>query len=220
MNTPTGNGADRAGLAALLARLKGQGVDSPELMEALQQTPRRGFVPSQWQDATWTRGSIPIGCGEMLEGVDLQARVLSALQLEPGHRVLEVGTGSGYTAALLSRLTARVLTVERFRSLADEARKRFAALGITNVTVKHFDASNGSPQESPFDRIVVWAAFESLPRSFADQLATNGVMVAPIGPGDGQQDLAKLTKVGSRFDREDLERVRFQPIAKSIAAAL
>lgn len=218
MNTPVAN--DREGLAALLMRLRGQGISDRNLFSALEATPRRNFVPDQWQSVAWSERMIPIGCGEALEGADLQAMVLSALQLEPGHRVLEVGTGSGYTAALLGRLTARVLTIERFNTLAQDARKRFEALGIVNVTVKHADGSSGSATDGPYDRIVVWTAFDALPRTFSDQLATNGVMIAPVGSGEGEQDLAKLTKVGSRFDREDIAKVRLQPIARNIAAAL
>lgn len=218
MNNPTAT--DREGLAAFLMRLRGQGISDRNLLSVLEATPRRLFVPEQWHSVAWSERMIPIGCGEALEGADLQASVLAALQLEPGHRVLEVGTGSGYTGALLGRLAARVLTIERFRSLAEDARKRFEELGIVNVTVKHADGSGGSPSDGPYDRIVVWTAFESLPRTFSDQLATNGIMIAPVGSGEGEQDLAKLTKVGSRFDREDIAKVRLQPIARSVAAAL
>lgn len=218
MNSKTTD--ERPAFAAMLMRLRAKGITDRSLIEALQATPRRGFIPSQWQDVPWSDRMLPIPCGEAIEGVDLQATVIQALQLEPGHRVLEVGTGTGFTAALLAKLSARVLTIERFRSLATEARKRIEALGHTNVTVKHADGSNGAVSDGPFDRIVVWTAFESLPRIFVDQLATNGVMIAPIGPGDGEQTLAKLSKVGSRFDREDIGHTRFQPIARSIAAAI
>lgn len=214
------NQADQADLEALLTRLGGRAQLRPELVEALETTPRSGFVPGQWQDVSWSEGMIPIACGEAMEGADLQVSVISQLQLEPGHRVLEVGTGSGFTAAILARLAARVVTVERFRTLADEARTRLSALGIVNVQVKHADGGNGAPQEAPFDRIVVWTAFDSLPRAFADQLATSGIMIAPIGPAEGQQELAKLSKIGSRFDREDIAHVRFQPIARGVAATL
>lgn len=212
--------ADREGFGALMQRLRSQGTASPALVEALEATPRKGFVPSQWQDVSWSERMIPIGCGEAIEGADLQAAVITALQIEPGHRVLEVGTGSGYTAAIMARMAARVLTVERFRTLADDARRRFEALGIFNAVVKHADGSVGAPSDAPFDRIVVWAAFDALPRTFSDQLATNGIMIAPIGPAEGEQELAKLTKVGSRFDREDIAHVRLQPIIRSIAARL
>jgi len=211
---------DREGFGALMLRLRAKGIASPALIGALEATPRRGFVPGQWQDVAWSDRMIPIACGEAIEGTDLQASVIAGLHIEPGHRVLEVGTGSGFTAALLARMAARVVTVERFRTLADDARRRLEALGIFNVVVKHADGSVGSPADAPFDRIVVWAAFDSLPRTFSDQLATNGVMIAPIGPAEGEQELARLTKVGSRFDREDIAHVRLQPILRGVAAAL
>lgn len=211
---------DREGFGALMLRLRAQGVAAPALFGALEATPRRGFVPSQWQDVSWSDRMIPIACGEAMEGADLQASVIAALRIEPGHRVLEVGTGSGFTAAIMARMAARVVTVERFRTLADDARRRLEALGIFNVFVKHADGSAGSPPDAPFDRIVVWAAFDSLPRTFSDQLATNGIMIAPIGPAEGEQELAKLSKIGSRFDREDIGHVRFQPIMRGVAAAL
>lgn len=193
---------------------------SSELAAAFEATPRASFLAPAYANAAWTSGMLPIECGEAIESVDLQALVLQSLGVEPGHRVLEVGTGSGFTAALMARLSARVTTVERFRTLASLAVSRFEALGLTGVTVHHADGSNGFHMNSPYDRIIVWAAFDTLPRSFADQLATNGVMIAPIGPDDGEQELAKLSKVGSRFEREDIARVRLQPIARAIAARL
>lgn len=220
MSQQNGNGIDREGFGALMLRLRGHGSVPHALIEALEATPRRGFVPGQWQEVSWSDRMIPIACGEAIEGTDLQASVLTALQIEPGHRVLEIGTGSGYTAAIMARMAARVVTIERFRTLADDARRRLEALGIFNVVIRHGDGSNGAAAEGPFDRIVAWAAFESLPRTFSDQLATNGIMIAPIGPGEGEQELAKLTKVGSRFDREDIAHVRLQPIAKGVASTL
>jgi protein-L-isoaspartate(D-aspartate) O-methyltransferase len=212
--------ADREGFDALMERLHRRGPVTRELIEALEATPRRGFVPSQWQDVAWSDRMIPIPCGEAMEGADLQLSVISQLHIEPGHRVLEIGTGSGFTAAILARMSARVVSVERFRTLAEEARRRLEALGIFNVAVKHADGSGGAPADAPFDRIVVWAAFDSLPRTFSDQLATNGIMIAPIGAAEGEQELAKLTKIGSRFDREDIAHVRLQPMLRGVAAAL
>lgn len=206
------------GIAPFLQRQRGR--LSPELTAAFQSTPRGEFLSEQWGDVAWSDRTVPLDCGEAMEGVDLQALVLQALGVEPGHRVLEVGTGSGYTAALMARLSARVTTIERFRMLADAARRRFEAMGLTSIALRHADGSNGLHANGPYDRIVVWAAFESLPRTFSDQLASNGVMVAPIGPGEGIQELARLSKVGSRFEREDIAHVRFQPIARSIAAKI
>ena len=158
---------------------------------------------------------VPIECGEAIEGVDLQAAVIAALEVQPGHRVLEVGTGSGFTAAVMARLGGRVVTLDRYkdagRAGAASASRRS---GIANAFVRQADGGNGLPGEGPFDRIVAWAAFDSLPRPFVDQLSTSGIMIAPIGPAEGEQVLAKLTKIGSRFEREDIATVRLQPIVE------
>lgn len=211
---------DREGFAAFLLRLRGRGIVAKDMITAFEATPRRAFIPAQWQNIAWSERTLPIECGETMEGADLQAAVIAALAIEPGCRVMEIGTGSGYTAAVMSRLAARVVTVDRYKTLIEQARQRFEALGINNVFVRQADGSNGLPGEGPFDRIVVWSAFESLPRSFADQLSSGGVMVAPIGPGEGEQVMAKLGKLGSRFEREDIAVVRFQPMARGIAAAI
>ncbi|HET9533746.1 MAG TPA: protein-L-isoaspartate(D-aspartate) O-methyltransferase [Mesorhizobium sp.] len=211
---------DREGFAAFLLRLRALGIPPKDLVAAMEATPRKTFVPGVWQSVAWSDRMVPIECGETLEGADLQAAVIAALQLEPGHRVLEVGTGSGFTAAVMARMAARVVTVDRYRTLVEQARQRFETLGISNAFARFADGSNGLPGEGPFDRIVVWASFDSLPRPFIDQLSTNGIMIAPIGLPEEVQLLAKLTKVGSRFEREDIARVRLQPVVKGVAAAI
>jgi protein-L-isoaspartate(D-aspartate) O-methyltransferase len=163
---------------------------------------------------------LPIECGEAMEGADLQAAVIAALALEPGNRVLEIGTGSGFTAAVMARLAGRVVTIDRYKTLVEQARQRFEALGIANVVARQADGTNGLPNEGPFDRIVAWAAFDSLPRFLLDQLSSGGTVIAPIGPEEGEQVVAKLTKVGSRFEREDIGIVRLQPILPGVAAVI
>jgi protein-L-isoaspartate(D-aspartate) O-methyltransferase len=215
------NGAeDREGFAAFLLRLRGARIDTKELVAAFEATPRRGFLPGQYQDIAWSDRMIPIECGEAIEGADMQAAVIRSLDLQPGMRVLEVGTGSGYTAAVMSRLAGRIVTVDRYRTLCEQARGRFEALGITNAFARQADGSTGLPAEGPFDRIVVWAAFDALPRHFVDCLSSGGIMIAPIGPDEDVQELARLTKIGSRFERQDIGRARLQPIARSVAAAI
>jgi len=216
----TGNGDDREGFAAFMLRMRGRGIGDQALFSAIEATPRRAFVPGQWRDAAWLDRMLPIPCGEAIEGIDLQARVIAALSLDTGHRVLEVGMGSGFTAAVMARLSGRVLTLDRYKTLIGEAEQRASALGISNIIFRQADGSSGAAADGPFDRIVVWAAFENMPRHFVDQLASGGVMVAPIGPADGVQKLARLTKLGSRFDREDIGEVRLQPLTPGVAAAL
>ena len=216
------NGAvdGREAFASFLLRLRGKGIVAKDLISAFEATPRQGFVPDRWQDVAWAEGMIPIECGEAIEGPDLQAETIASLAIEPGHRVLEVGTGSGFTAAVMGRLAAKVVTVERYKTLTEQARRRFEGLGLTNVSARQADGSQGLVAEAPFDRIVVWAAFDSMPRSFAEQLSSVGIMISPIGPDEGEQTLTKLTKIGSRFEREDLGTVRLQPIMKSVAAVI
>ncbi|PBB41280.1 MULTISPECIES: protein-L-isoaspartate(D-aspartate) O-methyltransferase [unclassified Mesorhizobium] len=211
---------DREGFAAFLLRLRGRGAAPKALVAAFEATPRRGFLSAQFHSMAWSEGMLPIECGEAIEGADLQAAVIAALAIEPGNRVLEIGTGSGYTAAVMSRLAARVVSVDRYKTLAEQAKQRFEALGISNVIVRQTDGSNGLPNEGPFDRIIAWAAFDSLPRFLLDQLSSGGVVIAPIGPEEGEQVLAKLTKVGSRFEREDIGLVRLQPVLRSVAAVI
>jgi protein-L-isoaspartate(D-aspartate) O-methyltransferase len=216
----TGPTDDRESFAAFLLRLRGKGIGSKELTAALEATPRHMFLPGQWQSVGWSERMVPIECGEAIEGADLQATVIAALELNNGHRVLEVGTGSGFTAAVMGRLAARVITLDRYKTLVEQARQRFEKLGLANVIARYADGANGLPGEGPFDRIIAWTAFDGLPRPFVDQLSSGGIMIAPIGPGDGVQVLAKLTKVGSRFERTDIANARLQPIMKGVAAVL
>jgi protein-L-isoaspartate(D-aspartate) O-methyltransferase len=212
--------AEREKFAAFLLRMRAAGLDNRNLATAIEATPRSAFVPGQWQAEAWSDRMLPIECGEAIEGIDLQMRVLAALDLQPGHRVLEVGTGSGFTSSVMARLATRILTLERFRTLVEQARQRQEALGIGNVIVRHADGSMGAAAEGPFDRIVVWAAYDALPRGFVDQLSSGGIMVAPIGPAEDVQLMEKLTKLGSRFEREPVARVRLQPITSGVAAAI
>ena len=211
---------EREGFAAFLLRLRGKGTAPKALIAAFEATPRAGFVSGHYHAVAWSERMLPIECGEALEGADVQAAVIAALAIEPGSRVLEISTGSGYTAAVMARLAGRGVTIDRYRTLADQARQRFEALGIANAIARQADGSNGLPGEGPFDRIVAWAAFDSLPRFLLDQLSSGGIVIAPIGPGEGEQVLAKLTKVGSRFEREDIGTVRLQQILPGVAAVL
>ena len=140
--------------------------------------------------------------------------------MRPHHRVLEVGTGSGYQAAVLSRLAREVVSIERYRTLAEQARARLAALGYDNVEVVVGDGLAGVPGRAPYDRIVVTAAAEEVPQALIDQLADDGVMVLPLGPHDGSQHIVKLTKSKTGVARENLIAVRFVPLLPGQAQEL
>lgn len=216
---PSINRVDREGFAAFLLRARAQGITDGPLMAAIEAVPRRGFVPAQFQSAAWGQRTVPIACGETLESLDLQARLLASLALAESHRVLEVGTGSGYTAALLGKIVKRVYTIERYRTLHHTAHQRLRGLKLDNVIAQHGDGSLGST-DGPFDRIIVWAAFPSVPRAFVDQLVSGGEMICAIGQEDEPQTLHRLTKVGSRFEAEELGRVRLQTLRSGTAQTL
>ncbi|PZO76788.1 MAG: protein-L-isoaspartate(D-aspartate) O-methyltransferase [Mesorhizobium amorphae] len=213
--------ADREGFAAFLLRLRGKGLTSKSMVAAFETVPRRAFLPERFASHAWTERMLPIECGEAIEGVDLEAAVIAHLGIEPGHRVLEIGTGTGYTAAVMARLASRVLTLERWRTLADLAKSRMEALAIGNVEIKHMDGSHGAaPGDGPFDRIVVWSATETVPRPFIDQLATHGTTIVVVGEAESEQMLTKLVKVGSRFDTLELGPVRLQKMMRGVSSYL
>ncbi|WP_265519020.1 protein-L-isoaspartate(D-aspartate) O-methyltransferase [Nitratireductor luteus] len=210
---------EQEGFAAFMLRMRAAGIGTKELFAAMEATPRTAFVPADWRRAVWTNRTVPIECGEMLEACDFQAMAIHALDLQPGARVLEIGTGSGYTAAVMARLCDKVLTLDRYKILLEQAALRHEHLGLGNIVTRQADGSDGAA-DGPFDRVIVWAAFEEMPRRFVDCLTSGGVMVAPLGPGDGVQAMAKFVKIGSRFERTDLGPVRLQPLAKGVAEAL
>lgn len=216
---PSINRVDREGFAAFLLRARAQGFDNAALMAAIEAVPRRGFVPAQFQSAAWGQRTVPIACGETLESLDLQARLLASLKLADSHRLLEVGTGSGYSAAVAGHIVKRVYTIERYRTLHHTAQQRLRSLKLDNVIAQHGDGALGST-DGPFDRIIVWAAFPSVPRAFVDQLVSGGEMICAIGQEDEPQVLHRLTKVGSRFDAEELGHVRMQMLRPGTAQTL
>lgn len=211
---------EKEGFAALVLRLRSEGISDLDLLTAVEQTPRSQFVPAPLAEEAYSSRTVPIDCGSFMEGADLAVRLLHRLQVKPGHRVLEIGTGSGFTAAVIARIAERVLTVERYRTLVIAAQSRMDDLGLRNVIVRQADGSNGMPGEGTFDRIFVTAAFPSLPRFYAEQLTHGGSMVAPLIIDDETCMMMRLTKTGSRFEREDLFTVPYLPIVPHVAAAL
>lgn len=210
----------KEGFAALCLRLRAKGIVSSDLLNAIEQTPRHFFVPAEHSAHAWSSRTLPIECGAVLEGVDLAAQLLDAMKLKPSHRVLEIGTGSGFTAAVLGRLTERVLTVDRYKTLVTLAQERMDKLSLRNVIVRQADGSAGLQGEGTFDRILVTAAFSSLPRIYAEQLVSGGVMIAPVMGEGGIARMIKLTKSGSRFEREEMFDAPYQPIIPHVAKIL
>ena len=174
----TGRVIEKEGFAALALRLRGEGINNLDLLTAVEQTPRTLFVPPQFAGDAYSSRLLPLDCGSFIEGIDLAVRLLNMLNLKTGQRVLEVGTGSGFTAAVMGRMTERVLTVDRYRTLVSNAQQSIEKAGIRNVIVRQADGSNGMPGEGTFDRILVTAAFPALPRFFAEQHDSGGMLVA------------------------------------------
>jgi protein-L-isoaspartate(D-aspartate) O-methyltransferase len=211
---------EREGFAAVVLRLRAEGISDLDLLTAVEQTPRSQFVPPQYSDDAYSSRTIPIDCGSFLEGVDIAVRILHHLKVKPGQRVLEIGTGSGFTAAVMGRMAERVLTVDRYKTLTAAAQRRMEALGLRSVIVRQADGSTGLQGEGTFDRILVTAAFNAMPRFYADQLVSGGSMIAPLMISETECRMVRLTKTGSRFEREELFDAPYLPIVPRLASQL
>ena len=200
--------------------LRKRGIIDQAVLRAMDEVPREHFVEPGYADSAYADQALPIACGQTISQPYVVAYMTEQLAVEPHHRVLEVGTGSGYQAAVLSRLAHSVVTIERYRTLADAARMRLKTLGYSNVDVVVGDGLSGWPVSAPFDRIIVTAAAESIPDALVAQLAEGGIMVLPLGPHGGAQELIKLTKTKDALEREDLIGVRFVPLLPGRAREL
>jgi protein-L-isoaspartate(D-aspartate) O-methyltransferase len=201
--------------------LRRRGISDQAVLRAMDEVPREYFVASGFAESAYADHALPIACGQTISQPYVVAYMTEQLELEPQRRVLEVGTGSGYQTAILSRLAAEVVSIERYRTLADAARERLKTLSFGNVTVRAGDGMAGAPDLAPFDRIIVTAAAEEIPDALAAQLAAGGKMVVPVGPRDGAQYIVKLTKqANGKLTREDLIAVRFVPLLPGQAREL
>ncbi|MDF0697880.1 protein-L-isoaspartate(D-aspartate) O-methyltransferase [Rhizobium sp. MC63] len=212
--------AEKEGFAALVLRLRAEGISDLDLLTAVEQTQRSLFVPAQFADDAYSSRTIPIECGSFLEGIDFVVRILHHLKLKPGQRVLEIGTGSGFTAAVMGRLAERVLSIDRYKTLTTAAHRRMESLGLRNVVIRQADGSAGMQGEGTFDRILVTAAFNAMPRFYTDQLVSGGSMIAPLMISENECRMVRLTKTGSRFEREELFEAPYLPIVPRLASLL
>jgi len=200
-----------------LFALRSRGVTDPRVLSAMEQVDRAPFVRGVFTDRAYEDMPLPIACGQTISQPSVVGLMTQALNVQPRDTVLEVGTGSGYQAAILSQLARRVYTVDRHRKLARDAQKLFDKLGLTNVTVLAGDGSFGLPEQAPFDRILVTAAAEDPPGPLLAQLRPGGIMVVPVGQSDAVQTLIKVTRTEDGFDYEELRPVRFVPLLGGIA---
>ena len=208
------------GRMEFLLTLRRRGIGDQAVLRAMDEVPRERFVEPAFADTAYADRALPIACGQTISQPYVVAYMTEQLGVHPHHRVLEVGTGSGYQAAVLSRLAREVVSIERYRTLADRARERLRALGLDNVEVIVGDGLAGVPARAPYDRIIVTAAAEHAPQSLIDQLADNGAMILPLGPPSGAQHIVKLTKSSTGIARENLIAVRFVPLLPGQAREL
>ena len=205
-----------------LLAMRRRGVHDLRVLRALELVPRDRFVEREHAQFAYADQALPIDCGQTISQPYVVAAMTEALQIEPSHKVLEIGTGSGYQAAILAHLAAQVVTVERYRTLAEEAERRLRDLDLDNVTVIAGDGTLGAPEHAPFDRIVVTAAAAEVPPALFGQLEPGGILVAPVGPASGVQSLCRYRKreEGAPPERDELLSVRFVPLVPGKAAAL
>jgi protein-L-isoaspartate(D-aspartate) O-methyltransferase len=179
------------------------------------------FVPADLQHQAYApESALPIDCGQTISAPVIVGMMTAALEVGDRDRVLEVGTGSGYQAAVLARLARRVYTVDRFRTLVTAAESRFKTLRLSNITTLVADGMQGWPEQAPFDRIIVTAAGETVPEALKKQVKVGGIIVVPVGPPDGVQKLLRLRRTADGFEERELADVRFVPLIPGKAARL
>jgi protein-L-isoaspartate(D-aspartate) O-methyltransferase len=201
--------------------LRRRGISDQAVLRAMEEVPRENFVAPGFTDSAYADQALPINCGQTISQPFVVAYMTEQLEVGSQHRILEIGTGSGYQAAVLSRLAREVVTIERYRTLADTARERLHTLGYTNVTVRLGDGMAGAPDLAPFDRIMITAAAEDVPDALVAQLTAGGKMVLPVGPRHDAQYLVKLTKrADGELTHEELIAVRFVPLLPGQAREL
>jgi len=199
----------------LLKKLRASGIHDANVLAAMESVPREIFIEEAFRDHAWDDTALPITCGQTISQPTVVAWMTWALEVEPRMCVLEIGTGSGYQAAILSKLARRVYTIERHKDLLSQAEERFKQLKLTNVVTKRGDGSKGWKEAAPFERIIVTAAAGEIPAVLLDQLAPGGIMVLPVGKSVADQILLRLRKnEDGTIMTQHLMNVRFVPLVE------
>ncbi|WP_371036937.1 MULTISPECIES: protein-L-isoaspartate(D-aspartate) O-methyltransferase [unclassified Rhodosalinus] len=199
-----------------LFALRSKGVTDKRVLSAMERIDRGAFVRHYFLDRAYEDTPLPIACGQTISQPSVVGLMTQALKVQPRDTVLEVGTGSGYQAAILSQLARRVYTVDRHARLVREAQALFSELDMANITVFAADGSHGLPDQAPFDRILVTAAAEDPPGPLLAQLKIGGIMVLPVGQSDAVQHLIRVTRTDNGFDYDELRPVRFVPLVEGL----
>ena len=196
--------------------IRSKGVTDARVLAAMEAIDRGAFVRGLFSERAYEDMPLPIACGQTISQPSVVGLMTQALEVGPRDKVLEVGTGSGYQAAILSQLARRVYTVERYRRLVQDARAVFTQLDLVNITCVLGDGSHGLPDQAPFDRIIVTAAAEDPPSPLLAQLRIGGIMVVPIGQSDAVQSLIRVRRTETGFDYDELRAVRFVPLVEGL----
>ncbi|NSX55846.1 protein-L-isoaspartate(D-aspartate) O-methyltransferase [Parasulfitobacter algicola] len=199
-----------------LFALRSRGVTDGRVLTAMEKIDRGPFVKGIFADRAYEDMPLPIACGQTISQPSVVGLMTQALNVQPRDKVLEVGTGSGYQAAILSQLARRVYTVDRHQRLVQEARAVFQALDLTNITAFTADGSHGLADQAPFDRIIVTAAAEDPPGPLLAQLKIGGIMVVPVGQSDAVQSLIQVKRTDKGYDYNELRPVRFVPLLEGV----
>jgi protein-L-isoaspartate(D-aspartate) O-methyltransferase len=200
--------------------LRRRGISDQAVLRSMEEIPREAFVEMADRANAYRDSALGIACGQTISQPFVVAYMTEQLQLQKHHRVLEIGTGSGYQAAILSRLCSQVLTIERYRTLADGARARLRKLGCGNVEVVLGDGFDIPASAGSFDRIIVTAAMERIPEGLTQRLDPGGMLIAPVGPQQGVQTLVRILRTETGFERKELVDVRFVPALPGVAREL
>ncbi|NNK78544.1 MAG: protein-L-isoaspartate(D-aspartate) O-methyltransferase [Litoreibacter sp.] len=215
--TPEQETTDAERKMQFLYALRSKGVRSTRVLTAMEKVDRGAFITGHFADRAYEDMPLPIACGQTISQPSVVGMMTQALDVQPRDKVLEVGTGSGYQAAILSHLARRVYSIDRHARLTRPVRTLFEQLDITNVTILTGDGSHGLPEQAPFDRIIVTAAAEDPPGPLLAQLREGGIMVVPVGQSDAVQHLIKVTRTPDGFEYEELLPVRFVPLIEGVA---
>jgi protein-L-isoaspartate(D-aspartate) O-methyltransferase len=197
--------------------LRSKGVTDQRVLTAMETIDRAPFVRGIFSERAYDDTPLPIACGQTISQPSVVGLMTQALDVQPRDKVLEVGTGSGYQAAILSQLARRVYTIDRHRRLVREARAVFEAMDLAKITTLSGDGSFGLPDQAPFDRIIITAAAEDPPGPLLAQLKVGGIMVVPVGQSDAVQSLIRVHRTETGFDYEELRPVRFVPLIEGLA---
>lgn len=206
-------GSMRATMVA--QQLKSRDIEDPAVLQAMNAVPRHAFVPAEMMPLAYTDRALPITNGQTISQPYIVAFMTQAVRIAPGDKVLEIGTGSGYQAAVLAAMGAEVYTMEILKPLVEEARDRLQSLGYKKVKIRHGDGYHGWPEHAPFDAIIVTAGAEKIPRPLVRQLKEGGRMIIPVGPHRGVRQLQLLQRQGNGYSSEILMQVRFVPFTRN-----